>query len=141
MFTFILPGLISDSESLFRYEPKKGPADFRFPDFVPIFLDEASAAAKAQAETLCGTSNVACIYDYIATGSQTVAEATKGTKEAADETESNISKSRGIFATFTVRFRFRFYILYRIYFADVWVFSFCCCCFAVVVVVGLFLFV
>ena len=62
---------------------------------MPIFLDEASGADKAEAEKLCGPDNVACIYDYIATGSKTVAEATSGTKKAADETESNISKSSG----------------------------------------------
>ena len=91
-FRFVLSGAISNSESLFRYQPRKGPADFRHDDFVPIFLDEASPQDRTKAEKVCGKANLACIYDFIATGSQTVAQATKKTKDTADETETKISE-------------------------------------------------
>ncbi|KAK7093001.1 hypothetical protein V1264_008666 [Littorina saxatilis] len=84
---------ITDAESVFRYEPRKGPKDFRHPDFIPIFLGEESEADKQAAVKLCGVGNVACIYDFFATGSRTLAEATKKTKNIAAETEANLKNT------------------------------------------------
>ena len=76
-----------------RYGPREGPADFAHPEFKPIFLDEVPAATRQAADNLCGATNVACIYDYVATGSAAIANASRATGEKAEEREKVVSES------------------------------------------------
>ena len=76
-----------------RYGPREGPADFAHPEFKPIFLDEVPAATRQAAEELCGATNVACVYDYVATGSAAIANASRATGEKAEEREKVVSES------------------------------------------------
>lgn len=69
-----------------RYPPRRGPANYSHPDFVPIFLDEQPSDVLQAARATCGDA-VACIYDYVATGSAAMASASKDTAEKADERE------------------------------------------------------
>ncbi|XP_055957125.1 fibrillin-1-like isoform X3 [Patella vulgata] len=81
--------MINASESVFNYPPRKGPADFSFPEFVPVFLDEQPDDVKAQAYAVCGgQTNLACIYDFIATGNQALAAETLTSNDDAESTNS-----------------------------------------------------
>lgn len=70
-----------------RYGLREEPRDYSHPEFLPIFLDEQSPADRQAAQNLCGATNLACIYDYIATGSAGIASATKSSASTASETE------------------------------------------------------
>ncbi|XP_070174967.1 uncharacterized protein [Littorina saxatilis] len=78
---------VTADNSILRYGPREGPADFAHPEFIPIFLDEVAMDTRQAAEDLCGQTNVACIYDYVATGSAAIANASKDTAEMAEERE------------------------------------------------------
>lgn len=69
-----------------RYGIKEGPANYSHPEFIPIFLDEQPNDTRKAAEDLCGVANLACVYDYIATKSAAIANATKQTAETAEIT-------------------------------------------------------
>lgn len=75
-----------------RYGPREGPEDFAHPEFSPIFLDEVAMDTRQAAEDLCGATNVACIYDYVATGSVAIANASGNTANAAEEREKVTSE-------------------------------------------------
>ncbi|KAK7483626.1 hypothetical protein BaRGS_00025179, partial [Batillaria attramentaria] len=77
---------VSQSDSVMRYGPREGPANYTHPDFMPIFLDEQPADVRKGAEAVCGPSNFPCIYDYFATGSSAFALDSKQVKDEADET-------------------------------------------------------
>nr|KAG5693347.1 hypothetical protein BaRGS_017640 [Batillaria attramentaria] len=79
-------GQVSQSDSVMRYGPREGPANYTHPDFMPIFLDEQPADVRKGAEAVCGPSNFPCIYDYFATGSSAFALDSKQVKDKADET-------------------------------------------------------
>ncbi|KAK7495536.1 hypothetical protein BaRGS_00013234, partial [Batillaria attramentaria] len=91
---------INETASVMRYGQKKGPADYADPDFIPLFLDEQPDDVRQAAENQCGGSaNLACIYDYVATGSQAFATASKQTAETVNATEaqsSNVSVTSGV---------------------------------------------
>lgn len=60
------------NESLFYYPDGSGPADFSFPDYVPLFIDEAeftnlATAADENLITACG-GDQRCLFDSIQTG-------------------------------------------------------------------------
>ncbi|KAK7482356.1 hypothetical protein BaRGS_00026375, partial [Batillaria attramentaria] len=85
---------VRDDESVFRYDSRKGPADFRHANFTPIFVDEFSDEERNKAEVVCGGSDrLACIYDLLATGSQAVAAATRQSKDTADETDATLQNT------------------------------------------------
>ncbi|KAK7092942.1 hypothetical protein V1264_008615 [Littorina saxatilis] len=79
---------VTVSDTVLRYEPREVPNDYAHPEFRPVFLDEVSTESREAAEDLCGATNVACIYDYVATGSTAIANATKATAKTADDRES-----------------------------------------------------
>nr|KAG5705631.1 hypothetical protein BaRGS_034829 [Batillaria attramentaria] len=84
---------INETASVMRYGQKKGPADYADPDFIPLFLDEQPDDVRQAAENQCGGSaNLACIYDYVATGSQAFATASKQTAETVNATEAQSSE-------------------------------------------------
>ena len=79
-----------------RYEPREGPGNYSHPDFVPIYLDEQPASTRQAAETVCGgATNLACLYDYVATGSQSFALASGQTGDTAATQEAESSKKHG----------------------------------------------
>ena len=86
---------MTSSNSVLRYGPREGPADFAHPEFRPIFLDEVSNTTRQAAMDLCGETNVACIYDYVATGSAAIANSSKATGEKAEEREKVVSECMG----------------------------------------------
>ena len=75
-----------------RYGPKEGPQTYSHPDFVPIYLDEQPTEVRSRAESVCG-DNLACIYDYVATGSEAFALDSKSVNEMADQTNKLTSES------------------------------------------------
>nr|KAG5698139.1 hypothetical protein BaRGS_001734 [Batillaria attramentaria] len=81
-------GAVTESNTVLRYPPREGPADYAHPEFTPIFLDEQPADVKQAAEDLCGATNLACVYDYVATGSAAIASSTKDTADNADRRET-----------------------------------------------------
>ncbi|KAK7482987.1 hypothetical protein BaRGS_00025764, partial [Batillaria attramentaria] len=84
---------VSESDSVMRYGPREGPANYTHPDFYPIFLDEQPADVIQEAEAACVSSNLACIYDYVATGSSTFALDSKQVKIEAEETNTLIKNT------------------------------------------------
>ncbi|KAK7485812.1 hypothetical protein BaRGS_00022912 [Batillaria attramentaria] len=83
---------VTESNTVLRYPPREGPADYAHPEFTPIFLDEQPADVRQAAENLCGATNLACVYDYVATGSAAFATSTQNTANKADRQET-ISKN------------------------------------------------
>lgn len=82
----IVSGVVTQDNTVMRYPPRKGPSDYCHPEFVPIFLDEQPSDVLKAAKDLCGEA-VACIYDYVATGSRAVASASNSTASTADNRE------------------------------------------------------
>ncbi|KAK7481053.1 hypothetical protein BaRGS_00027689, partial [Batillaria attramentaria] len=82
-----------EDDTVFRYGPREGPADHAHPYFEPIFLDEVPAADRQTAESVCGASDLACIYDYIVTGSESFALATKELRDQALAENAQIKNS------------------------------------------------
>ncbi|XP_067686050.1 fibrillin-2-like [Haliotis asinina] len=74
---------INLTESLFIYPPRKNASDFYHPDFVPLFYDEASEEDRTASIAACGgdDKNLPCIFDFLATGDQDVADSTRQTDE------------------------------------------------------------
>jgi hypothetical protein len=76
-----------------HYGPREGPSSFVNPTFTPIFLDEVNATVRQAAIDECGSVGaVACIYDFIATGSSAIASGSKATATGADQKEALSSK-------------------------------------------------
>ena len=91
MVLFPCSGAVTADNSVMRYGPKEGPGTYSHPEFVPIFLDEQPAEVRSRAEAVCG-DNLACIYDYVATGSEAFALDSKSVKERADQTNELTSE-------------------------------------------------
>ncbi|XP_025082446.1 uncharacterized protein LOC112557056 isoform X3 [Pomacea canaliculata] len=89
---------VTEENTVMRYPPRRGPANYSHPDFVPIFLDEQPQDVLQAARAKCGDS-VACIYDYVATGSAAMADASKDTAGKADDREK-LSKNTAPILTF-----------------------------------------
>ncbi|XP_070174330.1 fibrillin-3-like [Littorina saxatilis] len=75
---------VTEKNTVMRYGPREGPADYAHPEFIPVFLDEQPADVIQAAEQQCGANNLACIYDYIATGNRDLALDSRTVKEEAD---------------------------------------------------------
>jgi hypothetical protein len=75
-----------------RYGPRETAADYFHSDFEPVFLDEMSSEKKQTAEYVCGSSNHACLYDFIASGNETFAISTRDTHQVALKDNSDVSK-------------------------------------------------
>ncbi|XP_055859998.1 uncharacterized protein LOC106058961 isoform X2 [Biomphalaria glabrata] len=76
--------VVTQSNSVFLYRPGENTSTYQHSDFEPMYKDEASAAQLAEAKTLCGDTNDACIFDYLATGDRAF---TFNTKEFSEEME------------------------------------------------------
>ncbi|KAK7092486.1 hypothetical protein V1264_008224 [Littorina saxatilis] len=76
--------------SVLRYGPREGPSDYTHSDFTTVFYDEISASDRQAAENLCGASDRACIYDFVASGSQDFALQTKKARQEALKDNADI---------------------------------------------------
>ena len=83
-----------------RYGPREGPINYTHPEFTPLYLDEQPTAVRQAAEKRCGSASLACVFDFIATGSAAFADASRQTKETADTDEEQRSKRRLIVSCF-----------------------------------------
>nr|KAG5696051.1 hypothetical protein BaRGS_017163 [Batillaria attramentaria] len=77
---FAVSGAVRDDESVFRYDSRKGPADFRHANFTPIFVDEFSDDEQNTGPELNATDIVTVNV------SETVRINLLGTDEDADDT-------------------------------------------------------
>ena len=75
-----LTGQITASDSLFSYPNGSGAGNFSDPGHMPVFLDELSDAAIANARSVCGNDSQ-CIYDFSQTGNEELAMVTMTTNE------------------------------------------------------------
>ncbi|XP_070175366.1 fibrillin-3-like [Littorina saxatilis] len=75
---------VTSDSSVMRYEPREGPHNYSHPEFVPLFLDEQPEEIRNLAKTKCG-DNLACQFDYFATGSNAFAMDSKIFQEDADK--------------------------------------------------------
>ncbi|CAI9724672.1 mucinmucin-4-like [Octopus vulgaris] len=74
--------------SLFKYPKDLSNADFTDTSFVPLFIDKNSEIYNKSLK-ICNADDNACIYDYIATGDESIAKATESLdKEAKDDFEA-----------------------------------------------------
>ncbi|KAL8615010.1 hypothetical protein ACOMHN_051871 [Nucella lapillus] len=78
---------ITDASSNFIYAEGLNTASYTNESFVPIFLSEVNRTVKTHAEQVCGgDSDVGCIFDFIATGDESLAVGTKAVKEQVEST-------------------------------------------------------
>jgi hypothetical protein len=82
-YKFGLTWRILQSESLFTYIEKQY-HDYNIPNFVPSFLQPDIKAAPQEVKDVCGDA-IDCLYDYMTTGSATVANQTKASSSLFNE--------------------------------------------------------
>ncbi|KAK7446068.1 hypothetical protein BaRGS_00040292, partial [Batillaria attramentaria] len=75
---------VTRSNSVMIYKEQE-PAYYARLDFTPKFLSEQPTRDRQNAENLCGQANIACIYDYLATSSETFAMNSKLVQQEAEE--------------------------------------------------------
>ncbi|XP_053395361.1 uncharacterized protein LOC123523940 isoform X4 [Mercenaria mercenaria] len=86
--------LIDDKTSVFKYFEETTPVYYRNASYVPKFLDSADPAKLDEAKRICGgEQNNQCIFDYVFTDDEKVAEDTKKRKEITDKTTTEIQKT------------------------------------------------
>ncbi|XP_053395370.1 mucin-like protein [Mercenaria mercenaria] len=86
--------LIDDKTSVFKYFEETTAVDYRNKSYVPKFLDSADPAKFDEAARICGgEQNNQCIFDYVFTNDEKVAEDTKKRKEMTDNTTIEIQKT------------------------------------------------
>lgn len=75
MYQFFILGQITQQQSWFSYGMNESVDTYSNPDFVPSFKSDVVAVANDTISNSCG-GNEECIFDYLASGSQSVAMAT-----------------------------------------------------------------
>ena len=110
-FQHIISGSIDPHNSSLRYPLRKNASDFAHPNFRPIYYDETPEDQKQAAITACGgdEKNLPCIFDFIATGDQDVADATKQTDKTAGEERAE--QGRLSIITYLYRDQFEFAVV------------------------------
>ncbi|GAB1608679.1 hypothetical protein Ahia01_001152300, partial [Argonauta hians] len=81
-YNFGLPWAINSS--IFKYQKGFSAKDFTDTSFKPLFIDKTSEQYK-KALTVCSADNNACIYDYIATGDESIAKSSGSVQQEANE--------------------------------------------------------
>ncbi|CAH1801127.1 unnamed protein product [Owenia fusiformis] len=69
---------ITQNESIFWYRDNETTANFSNASFEPLFLSNFTEEEQNEANTKCN-SEIACVFDYLATGDESVADATLST--------------------------------------------------------------
>ncbi|KAK7483627.1 hypothetical protein BaRGS_00025180, partial [Batillaria attramentaria] len=82
----VLPRKVTEANTVMRYGPREGPANYDHSDFIPVFLDEQPSSVIQEAEAVCGSTNLACLNDFVATGSREFAQNSKTFTEEAERT-------------------------------------------------------
>ncbi|GFN91253.1 fibrillin-1 [Plakobranchus ocellatus] len=72
---------VTTSTSIFEYPSGESALDYQFPEFEPLFREEASQTLLQEAEQTCGAEKDACIFDLLATGDPDFAAATQTAEE------------------------------------------------------------
>ncbi|RUS83481.1 hypothetical protein EGW08_008731, partial [Elysia chlorotica] len=94
IFEFGLTWTISQEQSLFTYGLGQNTSTFTDASFTPLFLDEVSSALRSEAETVCAsTTNLPCIFDYVATRNTDLARSTGTAIDDYDVSEAAASNS------------------------------------------------
>ena len=70
----MLIGQLMDNETLFCYPNGLGPANFSFPEVIPLFLDEVNLTSMASPAVIaaCGGDRE-CLFDGVVTGDAVIA--------------------------------------------------------------------
>ena len=87
------PGEVTSSTSIFTYASDESALTYQFPDFEPLFREEANQTLLQQAEQTCGAQEDACIFDLLATGDQAFADATKTLAQEDADVKQSLSRS------------------------------------------------
>ncbi|GFO24161.1 fibrillin-1 [Plakobranchus ocellatus] len=94
LYVYGLTWAIPQEESLFSYDVGQNTSSFTNANFTPLFLDETSQELRTEAESVCGsTTNLPCIFDYIATRNSELALATAGAIDAFTAQEAIAANS------------------------------------------------
>ncbi|GFR76121.1 latent-transforming growth factor beta-binding protein 4 [Elysia marginata] len=94
IYEYVKTWAITEDTTIFTYEQGKGTADFSNASFVPIFLDEVDNATIAAAEAVCGGStDTACVFDYVATQNAALAQRTQQALQEFDQDNQNDGSS------------------------------------------------
>ena len=82
---------------MLRYGRRQNTSTYARPHLVPVFLDELSTSQRQDAESACGATDTACIYDYAVSGSQSFATMTKDLRDSAVKVNTAVSKCTGLY--------------------------------------------
>uniref|UniRef100_A0A2C9KBE5 EGF-like domain-containing protein n=1 Tax=Biomphalaria glabrata TaxID=6526 RepID=A0A2C9KBE5_BIOGL len=66
---------VTSSNSVFKYKEGENATTYQFPKFEPLFLEEVNETIRKNAEEKC-QNNIACVFDYVATGNEDFAAST-----------------------------------------------------------------
>ncbi|KAL4219781.1 scavenger receptor [Mactra antiquata] len=84
---------IDGEVSAFVYPEGKNHSDYHNATFIPRFLDEAAPDKIKEAEVACnGSTNVECVFDYVFTEREEIAQSTNLVKGNADQTKSQMDE-------------------------------------------------
>lgn len=93
MLSSFLSGRTDVATSRFHYRTGFSHADYQFPGFIPLFTEDYNDTQLADAAQVCGSrDNFACIYDYLATLNEAIANQTKAYSEDAVVISTEASK-------------------------------------------------
>ncbi|RUS82424.1 hypothetical protein EGW08_009812 [Elysia chlorotica] len=84
---------VTSSSSIFKYANDESALTYQFPDFEPLFREEANQTLLQEAEQTCGAQEDACIFDLLATGDQTFAEATRNLAQEDANMKQSLSNN------------------------------------------------
>ncbi|XP_059158121.1 uncharacterized protein LOC131942326 [Physella acuta] len=97
---------INHNESLFQYGYGQNTITFSNSSFQPIFYDEQNATTKEEAEKFCnGSGNLPCIFDYIATKNEKIAESSLKSSDTFERVSISAANQAPILVMNTNRIR------------------------------------
>ncbi|XP_055860776.1 mucin-4-like isoform X7 [Biomphalaria glabrata] len=84
--------IVTTTNTVFKYKEGENATTYQNFNFEPLYLEEANQTLVKQAEVIC-KDNVACIFDYVATGNRDFATATLTSSTQAVTAASSQSNS------------------------------------------------
>ena len=80
MLFLLCSGQITQEESLFHYEDGENVTTFSDPNHSPDFLDEIDNETLSEGIEICGgDENIECLFDFIQTRNEALAQSTANT--------------------------------------------------------------
>ncbi|KAK0067663.1 fibrillin-3, partial [Biomphalaria pfeifferi] len=79
---------VTSLNSVFKYKEGENATTYQFPKFEPLFLKEVNETIRKNAEEKC-QNNIACVFDYVATGNEAFATATLAASSQAASVKDN----------------------------------------------------